>query len=143
MTIALGPFASSVLISLATAFPRGAISIQRCSDATTSADVISLPLWNLTPLRNAIVYTRPPFETAGMLSASIGTTFELASYVYRSSYTCCMIVPTRSAVDAIGSSVCGSPIIAMLAAPPLGGAASARALTARRRRQRRSARSAL
>ena len=60
-----------------------------------------------------------------MLSASIGTTFQLASNVYSSSYTCCMIVPTRSAVDAIGSSVCGSPIIAMLAAPPLGGAASA------------------
>src|SRR5438876_3492089 len=36
-----------------------------------------------------------------------------------------MIVVTRSAVDAIGSSVCGSPIIARLAAPPLAGAASA------------------
>ena len=65
-----------------------------------------------------------------MLSASIGATFQLASKVYSSSYTCCMIVPTRSAVDAIGSSVCGSPIIAMLAAPPRGGAASA-ALPAR------------
>ena len=43
-TIALGPFASSVLISFATALPRGAISIHRCSDATTSAEVISLPL---------------------------------------------------------------------------------------------------
>src|ERR1700736_5354328 len=36
-----------------------------------------------------------------------------------------MIVLTRSAVDAIGSSVCGSPIIARLAAPPFAGAASA------------------
>src|SRR3954463_6184064 len=63
-----------------------------------------------------------------MLSASIGTTFELASYVYSSSYTCCMIVPTRSAVEAIGSSVCGSPIIAMFAAPPFGGAAHVGAL---------------
>src|SRR5437868_9482518 len=35
-----------------------------------------------------------------------------------------MIVPTRSAVDAMGSSVCGSPIIARFAAPPFGGAAS-------------------
>src|SRR5450755_2392716 len=39
-----------------------------------------------------------------------------------------MIVPTRSAVEAIGSSVCGSPIIAILAAPPLGGAARAQVL---------------
>ena len=60
-----------------------------------------------------------------MLSASMGVTFQLASNVYSSSYTCCVIMPTRSAVDAIGSSVCGSPIMAMLAAPPFTGAASA------------------
>ncbi len=85
MTIVFGPLASSDLISLATALPRGAMSIQRFSEATTSSDVMSLPLWNLTPLRNGIVYTRPSFDTVGMLSASIGTTFELASYVYSSS----------------------------------------------------------
>jgi len=33
-----------------------------------------------------------------------------------------MMTPTRSAVDAIGSSVCGSPTIARLTAPPAGAA---------------------
>ncbi|MNR22948.1 hypothetical protein D3C85_1399350 [compost metagenome] len=50
-----------------------------------------------------------------MPSASIGTTFHLASKVYSVSYTCCMMVPTRSAVEAIGSSVCGSATIASVA----------------------------
>src|SRR6266513_2287846 len=59
-----------------------------------------------------------------MLSASMGATFQLPSNVYSGSYTCCMIVPTRSAVDAMGSSVCGSATIARLAAPPLAGAAN-------------------
>ena len=45
----------------------------------------------------------------------IGTMFHLASNVYSVSYTCCMIVPTRSAVDAIGSNVCGSATIASVA----------------------------
>src|SRR5437867_2588870 len=61
-----------------------------------------------------------------MVSASIGATFQLPSNVYSGSYTCCMIVPTRSAVDAIGSSVCGSATIARFAAPPLAGAANVR-----------------
>src|SRR6266576_1177505 len=66
---------------------------------------------------------RPSFEIVGMLSASMGATFQLPSNVYSGSYTCCMIVPTRSAVDAMGSSVCGSATIARFAAPPLPGAA--------------------
>src|SRR5207237_7472965 len=44
MTTVYGPFASRLLTSFATALPRGAISIQRLSDATTSSDVISFPL---------------------------------------------------------------------------------------------------
>jgi hypothetical protein len=40
---------------LATALPRGAVSIQRLSEASTSSDVISRPLWNFTPLRSGIV----------------------------------------------------------------------------------------
>ena len=44
ITTVLGPFASSVFTSLAIALPRGAISIQRLSEATTSSAVISLPL---------------------------------------------------------------------------------------------------
>ena len=32
---------------------------QRVSEATTSADVISLPLWNFTPRRSLNVYVRP------------------------------------------------------------------------------------
>src|SRR5437660_3124860 len=59
-----------------------------------------------------------------MLSANIGATVQLPSKVYGGSYTCCMIVPTRSAVDAMGSRVCGSATIARLAAPPLAGAAN-------------------
>ncbi|MNT01251.1 hypothetical protein D3C72_1357090 [compost metagenome] len=42
-------------ISCPTALPRADTSIQRCSDATTSSAVMSLSLWNLTPLRRAMV----------------------------------------------------------------------------------------
>ena len=55
ITTVFAPLASRLLTSLATALPRGAMSIQRFSDATTSSAVISLPLWNLTPLRSGIV----------------------------------------------------------------------------------------
>jgi hypothetical protein len=43
----------------------------RLSEATTSADVISLPLWNFTPRRSLNVYVRPLSVTA-WLSASSG-----------------------------------------------------------------------
>jgi hypothetical protein len=45
------------------AFPTVAVRPHRFSEATTSAAVISLPVWNLTPLRNVIVYPRPPSVT--------------------------------------------------------------------------------
>jgi hypothetical protein len=50
-----GSFASSASTLLQTAFPGVDIVPQRASEATTSAEVISLPLWNFTPLRRVIV----------------------------------------------------------------------------------------
>ena len=55
MTMVFGPLASMLLTSLPSALPRGAVSIQRFSDARTSSELISRPLWNLTPLRSGIV----------------------------------------------------------------------------------------
>ena len=51
---------------------------QRLSEGTTSAEVISLPLWNLTPLRSVMVWRRPPSVTA-CVSARSGTGLKLAS----------------------------------------------------------------
>ena len=61
------------------ALPRGEVSSQRLSEATTSSELISRPLWNLTPWRKAISCVNPPSLTLGSPSASIGTTFQLAS----------------------------------------------------------------
>ena len=48
------PLASRLTVSLATDLPRGAISIQRLSEATTSCASRSRPLCNFTPLRMLI-----------------------------------------------------------------------------------------
>jgi len=50
-----GAFASTASTFAQMAFPGVEILPQRASDAATSAAVISLPLWNLTPLRSVIV----------------------------------------------------------------------------------------
>src|SRR5712692_1917309 len=63
MTTSEGPLASTASTDFQNTFPRVLIRPQRFSEATTSAAVISLPVWNLTPLRNVIVYRRPPSDT--------------------------------------------------------------------------------
>ncbi len=47
-----GSLASTASTVLHSGLPGVAILPQRLSEATTSAEVISLPLWNLTPLRS-------------------------------------------------------------------------------------------
>ena len=63
---------------------------QRWMDGTTSAAVISLPLWNLTPLRRVMVWRRPLSPTAWD-SARRGTGVHALSYVKSDSLTCHMI----------------------------------------------------
>ena len=50
-----GSLASTASTFFQSGLPEVAILPQRWSDATTSAEVISLPLWNFTLLRSAIV----------------------------------------------------------------------------------------
>ena len=50
-----GPLASTASTLLKIALPVLAIAPQRLSEATTSAAVSGLPLWNLTSLRRRIV----------------------------------------------------------------------------------------
>ena len=45
-----------------TCLPRGAMSTYRLSDASTSAEVTSLSLWKVTPLRSVIVAFLPSLE---------------------------------------------------------------------------------
>ena len=70
--------------------PTEATRPQRRSDGTTSAEVISLPLWNLTPLRSVIVW-RSPLSLTVCDSASMGVGLKPLSYVKRPSLTCHMI----------------------------------------------------
>ncbi len=55
ITTVSGSFASTASTFFHIALPVPAIFPQRISEATTSAEVISLPVWNLTPLRRRIV----------------------------------------------------------------------------------------
>ena len=55
MTTSYGPFASTASTNFQSALPGVAIRPHRFSEGTTSADVISLPLWNLTPRRSLSV----------------------------------------------------------------------------------------
>ena len=55
MTTVYGSFASTASTFLKMALPVPAMRPQRLSEATTSADVISLPLWKRTPRRSRIV----------------------------------------------------------------------------------------
>jgi len=73
-----GSLASTASTARHTALPVVATFPQRLSEATTSAAVISLPLWKRTPLRSAMVYRRP----SGVIveaSASMGIGANLAS----------------------------------------------------------------
>ena len=48
------PVAFTSAVTAASARPYCPCCIQRLSEATTSSDVISLPLWNLIPWRSRI-----------------------------------------------------------------------------------------
>ncbi len=50
-----GSLASTASTARHTALPVVATLPQRLSEATTSAEVISLPVWKRTPLRSAMV----------------------------------------------------------------------------------------
>ena len=63
---------------LKTTMPREPTFPQRTSDATTSSDVISLPLWKSTRRRSLKVCVRP-FELMAWDSTSIGWGRQLAS----------------------------------------------------------------
>src|SRR5262245_41556674 len=99
---------------------------QRRSEGTASAAVISLPLWNLTPLRSAMVW-RSPLSLTAWDSASRGTGLKDLSYVKSDSLTCHMISYTMTAVLMGMSSVGGSPIEATLRTPPMRGVSCAEA----------------
>ncbi len=60
------------------------------------------------------MYCVPSAEICGSSAASRGVTFHFESKVYSVSNTCWVIMPTRSAVETIGSSVGGSPTVATL-----------------------------
>ena len=49
------PVACTSAVTVASASPVLRLLLQRLSEATTSSDVISLPLWNLIPWRSLIV----------------------------------------------------------------------------------------
>ena len=78
MTTVYGSLASTASMVFQRALPEVAILPQRWSEGTTSAEVISLPLWNFTFFRSVIVYRRPPSATV-WLSASMGTGVRLLS----------------------------------------------------------------
>lgn len=60
--------------------PREPNSPQRFSEATTSAEVMSVPLWKVTPWRRVMTMVRPS-SSRRSLSASSGTGELLASKV--------------------------------------------------------------
>src|SRR5438552_17117974 len=62
----------------------------RLIDGTTSAAVISLPWWNLTPRRRVIVWRRPP-SPPSCASASSGIGLNAGSYVGSDSEPCHII----------------------------------------------------
>ncbi len=70
--------ASTLSTYFQSARPTEATRPQRWSDGTTSAAVISLPLWNLTDFRRLIVYLRP-LSVSVHESASSGTGLKLLS----------------------------------------------------------------
>src|SRR5712691_590608 len=120
ISTAFGPLASTASTVLNTALPVLAIAPQRLSEATTSADVSALPLWNLTSLRSRIVYRLPPSPTSWP-SASSGTGWYLASSAYRPSNMLMAISRVMTAVVVCTSSVGGSPIMPTRSTPPFRG----------------------
>ena len=90
ITTVYGSLASTLSTYFQRLRPIDATRPQRRRDGTTSAEVISLPLWNLTPFRSVMVWRRPLSVTA-CDSASSGTGLKPLSYVKSDSLTCHMI----------------------------------------------------
>ena len=71
-----GSRASTASTARHTALPVVATLPQRLSEATTSAEVISLPVWKRTPLRSPMVWRRPSGVIAcDSASRGIGANF--------------------------------------------------------------------
>ena len=112
----------TVILSSAvrTSLPRGAMSLYRLSDASTSAEVTSLSLWKVTPFRSVMVTFLPSLEGSYFSSRSIFGACE-ALRVKRPSKTCQPKFAVTVAVVNCGSSAGGSPIVAHFRVPPFFG----------------------
>ena len=64
ISTAVGPLASTASTVFQSALPVVAVAPQRRSEATTSAEVSALPLWNFTFERSRIVYRFAPSATS-------------------------------------------------------------------------------
>src|SRR5437870_8773631 len=111
--------------------PRGASRSHRWNEAAASAAVIWAPLWNSTLVRRGRVRVRFPFDHCAPV-ASTGCALPLASSAKKPSKMAWVSFVTTSAVDAMMSSVGGSPTCATLSTPPLTGVIEAAAAVGRR-----------
>src|SRR6266545_4649155 len=116
-------FASIDSSRAAVNFPRPVIAIQRLTEATTSAEVISLSLWKGMFLRRLNIQFLPSPETS-YLSSKNGTGSCLSFFWKSCSNMCHEMLAVIVAVVNDGSSAGGSPMIPTFRVPPFRGSSA-------------------